>query len=241
MMIHTYQTRLWNDSVFGNKTAFQFLQEIAELFGRIERRLFVDLSIHKRSVNKVKKEYQTKYGINARQFNSVRMQVEGKTKSAASLRELRMEELEIKMQSIEKTIKTKQKKKENLHKKLVKIKQTHPSFRTLVKQYRNVKCILHHKKRKFASLKRKLEQLQQDIKHHKIRICFGSKVLFHKQFHLAQNGYYHIKQWKCDWRKQRSSQFIIVGSSDETYGNQNCQFQPMKKTDKKLQRNINFN
>lgn len=69
-MIRTYQTRLWNNSVLENKTTFQFLQEIAALFGRIERRLFVDLSIRKRSVNKVKKEYQTKYGINARQFNS---------------------------------------------------------------------------------------------------------------------------------------------------------------------------
>lgn len=75
----------------GNQAAFQFLQEIAELFGRIECRLFVDLSIHKRSVKKVKKEYQTKYGINARQFNSVRMQVEGKIKSAEAL--LKLEEV----------------------------------------------------------------------------------------------------------------------------------------------------
>jgi IS605 OrfB family transposase len=54
-------------------------------------------------------------------------------------------------------------------------------------------------------------------------LIFGSKKLWHAQFNLEENGDKNPEQWLTDWRSARSSQFTLVGSKDETWGNQNCQ------------------
>jgi IS605 OrfB family transposase len=56
-----------------------------------------------------------------------------------------------------------------------------------------------------------------------VRICFGSKKLFHAQFDLEANNYADRDEWKADWCKARSSQFFVLGSQDETAGCQSCQ------------------
>ena len=63
------------------------------------------------------------------------------------------------------------------------------NFLKKVKQYRNEKRSIHQKKRKLYSITLKLEKLESDFKEEKVRICFGSKVLFHKQFHLEENAF----------------------------------------------------
>jgi IS605 OrfB family transposase len=73
-----------------------------------------------------------------------------------------------------------------------------------------------------ARLEKRLEQLKSDKTTGRTRICFGSKKLFNAQFDLKANGYESIEQWKSDWQKARSNQFILVGSKDETAGNQLC-------------------
>ena len=69
----TYQTR----------TAAQFnlpLSEYAFLMGRVERKLFADLCKGKEA-GLLKSSYLTQYGITARQFNAVRVKLEGKIDS----------------------------------------------------------------------------------------------------------------------------------------------------------------
>jgi IS605 OrfB family transposase len=56
-----------------------------------------------------------------------------------------------------------------------------------------------------------------------VRLCFGSRRLFRAQFDLAENGYADHTAWKADWLDARSSQFFVLGSKDETAGNQSCQ------------------
>ena len=55
-----------------------------------------------------------------------------------------------------------------------------------------------------------------------MRICFGSKKLFSKQFNLAENGYESHEKWRSDWKRARSSSSFCLGSKDETAGNQAC-------------------
>ncbi|OAD22256.1 IS605 family transposase OrfB [Candidatus Thiomargarita nelsonii] len=81
---------------------------------------------------------------------------------------------------------------------------------------------IHQKKRRLARLEKHLEQLESDKATGRVRICFGSKKLFNAQFDLKANGYENFEQWKSDWQKARSNQFILVGSKDETAGNQLC-------------------
>ncbi|HEC84739.1 MAG TPA: hypothetical protein ENI48_05800 [Thioploca sp.] len=46
--------------------------------------------------------------------------------------------------------------------------------------------------------------------------------MFNAQFNLKANGYKSFEQWKKAWQKARSNQFILIGSKDETAGNQLC-------------------
>ncbi len=55
-----------------------------------------------------------------------------------------------------------------------------------------------------------------------MRLCFGSKTLFRKQFALAANGYASHGEWLEDWRGARASQCFVLGSRDETAGCQGC-------------------
>jgi IS605 OrfB family transposase len=45
-----------------------------------------------------------------------------------------------------------------------------------------------------------------------------------KQFHLEENNYSKHEEWKKDWQDARNSSFAFIGSKDESYGNQTCQY-----------------
>ncbi|CAB4244024.1 transposase (fragment) [Methylacidimicrobium sp. AP8] len=79
------------------------------------------------------------------------------------------------------------------------------------------------KKRRLAVLRAKLEALLTDQESGRVRLCFGSRRLFRKQFSREENGYADHAAWKKDWQAERSSQFFVLGSKDEASGNQSCQ------------------
>ena len=81
---------------------------------------------------------------------------------------------------------------------------------------------LHHKKRRLALLMARLEKKQTDLDNGIVRICFGSKKLFRAQFNLEANGYKSFSEWKKNWRSSRDNRFFLLGSKDESGGNQSC-------------------
>jgi len=70
--------------------------------------------------------------------------------------------------------------------------------------------------------KKTIEPNQRQKHLNNIHLSFGSKKMFNAQFDLKANGYENIEQWKSYWQKARRNQFILVGSKDETAGNQLC-------------------
>ena len=60
------------------------------------------------------------------------------------------------------------------------------------------------------------------MKEKKVRLCFGGRKLFRSQFHPEKNGYSSFKEWKTEWKEKRDGEFFILGSKDETAGNQTC-------------------
>ncbi len=163
---------------------------------RIERKLFADLAAQK-ELNILKANYISSFGITARQFNSCRIQVEGKINSIkerrvgliAELKE-RIVDLEKKMQRLEKALSNSSK--------------------------------THQKKRRLFHLKSSLKKMEDDRECGKTRLCFGSRKLFNAQFHLESNGFKSHEEWLSQWRETRSDSFFLVGSKDETGGNQSC-------------------
>jgi hypothetical protein len=78
--IFTYQTRLTPDA-----GQAQALDDYASLHSRAERSLFAALRAG-RALNDLKREFLPRFGITARQFNAVRVGLEGKIDSIKSRR-----------------------------------------------------------------------------------------------------------------------------------------------------------
>lgn len=70
--------------------------------------------------------------------------------------------------------------------------------------------------------------LQADQDSGAVRLCFGSRKLFHAQHHLEANGYRSHDEWKAHWEAKRFLQFFVLGSADETAGCQGCQAPTMR-------------
>ena len=187
----TYQTRLSLAPI-----AQEALQACADLFARIEHCLLADLSKGKTTAE-LKPSYLVKYGITARQFNALRVKVEGKIASIKELRKMQISDLKEQITALEAKITKLQKK---------------PLLSLLV----------HQKKRRLYRLQQRLQKHIKDQQQDKISICFGSKKLFHAQFNLEANHYKTHEEWLKSWRHARASEIFFLGSKDETSGNQTC-------------------
>ena len=188
----------------------EFCEAMAQLFSQVERDLYLALS-RGENLNQLKRSYQIKFGINARQFNSIRASIKGKISSRLQSHQRQLSELKSRISALEKSRKAKAKK----------LKKTYPSCglgrnRSLKGQLR---FSLHQKHRQLVRFKDKLARFKRE----KPSLIFGGYQLWKAQFNLEENGYKSHEQWRDDWRQRRNSQFMLVGSKDETAGCQNCQ------------------
>src|SRR4051794_23500806 len=226
-MFKTYQTKLKNDIIVlkNNSTipVYEYFHQCAKFFGMLERKLFVDLYVRKKPAGDLKKSYCAQYKITARQYNSIKKQLDGRISSKLELSKLYRKELNEKIKNTTIRIHSKEEQKVKLQSALLKMKGNEANFRKKVKQYRNIKRSIHQKKRKLYALTLKLVKLESDFEEEKVRICFGSKDLFQKQFHLEENGI-TFDQWKKEWKEKRAAQFTFIDSKDETFGNQSCTY-----------------
>ena len=142
----------------------------------LERKLFVDLYIRKRPSGDLKKLYCAQYQMTARQYNSIKKQLDGRISSKLELSKLYIKELNEKIKIATKLITSKEAQKVKLQATLLKMKGNESNFPRKVKQYRNLKRFIHQKKRKLYSMNLKLEKLESDFNNGIIRICFGSKA-----------------------------------------------------------------
>ena len=209
----TAQTFIPNFCMLDTRLEFyEFCKDMGELYGKVKRSFFREY-INGRKEKDIKKDFLVRLGITARQFNSVAHDVKGDIQSKKKLLKQEIEDKKNAIKQVEKSIKTKQAKIKKLKKR-----------GNCQKQIKEIEFVIHQKKRKLNRLKDRLSQLKQDLKDGRIRICFGSKKLFNKQFNLKENGYESHEQWKEDWQQARSNQFFFMGSKDESGGNQTCKF-----------------
>ncbi len=168
------------------------LSAYALLMSHVERCLFADIATGK-VAGDLKSFYLTHFRITARQFNAARVQLEGKIDSILRLQSQRIETKKHQIAALEETL-----------------------------AHLKNKKILHQKKRRLAKLKDQLKKLETAQKNKDISLCFGGKKLFRAQFDLEANGYATHEDWKNGWRQTRNSEIFILGSKDETSGNQSC-------------------
>ena len=168
------------------------LSRYAGLYSKGERTLFARLCASGNSVA-LKREFQPKLGISARQFNAMSAELEGRVSSIKERRSGLIKEAGQLIARAKKVLK----------------KITNPAKR-------------HNKKRRIETMQARLARMKADHSVGKIRLCFGSKKLFNAQFHLEDNGYTNHAEWLAEWQNVRSGQFFVLGSKDETAGCQGC-------------------
>ena len=185
----TIETRIQGESLTPQ------LEQCSSLFSRVERLLFKALYVRLEKLNDSKRRFIAEHRITARQFNSVRMQLEAKVESWREARKL------------------------NLANVLRQVEKTHRSIGA-AKSPRAV----HQKKRRLQMLLARKDRINWEVEARVPSICFGSRATFRKQFHLKQNSYADHGAWRTEWRAKRSSSFFVLGSADEASGNHTCQY-----------------
>ena len=191
----TYQTRISDYAGIARESGDAALSSYAELYGQVERRLFAEMAAG-RSAASLKSTYLERYGIPARLFNAARVSLQGKAVSVREHQKLQVESLRRRISRAEDQI--------------AQAKQRRQSDQ------------VHHKRRRLAKLERRLARLEGDLLAGRVRLCFGSKRLWRKQYNLDVNSYGSHEEWLRDWREARSSEFFVLGSRDETAGCQLC-------------------
>ncbi len=201
----TFCTRIRDERVY------PALDAIADLWCRLQRRLFVDLYVQGRKLGECKKRYIAHYGLTARQFNALSADLRGKVDTARKSAHKRIA-------GLKRRIKAAKEKIARLEKALKKAGSS--------ERKRRLEFILHQKKRRLKTLEDRLQNARREAARKIPSICFGGRKLFRAQFHLAENGYPSHEAWLRDWRLARSAHFLCLGSSEETGGNQTATLYP---------------
>ena len=198
----------------GNLTAQQetALSAYAEQFNRVAHHLAADMAQEKRTGPSFKNAYLRRFDITARQFNAVRLYVEG-------LATNRVENLKHQENILSNKIAATKSLLPKIGKQIEKAKKNSVSTSDL----QRLENRLHQKKRKLRNLLERQSKTIDDL-HRPFAsgICFGGRKLFHSQFYPEENGYADHAEWLAEWRNVRSSQFFVLGSRDETAGCQGC-------------------
>ena len=178
------------------KNIYPFLDSMATLYSQIERDMHSGL-MHGEKISIIEKSLQSKYKVDSTTVRNVYHNLKGKHSSIKELRKTQAKDLKGAIRSIQSAIKKRQKKKQ--------LSQKDRFF-------------IHQKKRRLSIKRQKIENLTDS----RISLCFGTKKLFLAQYHLEENGYSNHDEWLTDWRKARTSNFMMVGSKTYTSGNQLC-------------------
>lgn len=176
----------------------------AELLSRAERCLWAEVA-KGRKPGDCKTEFLKRFGITARQFNALAVNVKGKAESLREISKTRLRDLDGRIKATMRTIA-----------KLEKRMPANPEKRT------KAKFKLHQKKRRLALSRDRQAAIRDERKRAAPSLCFGSAKLFNAQYHLEENGFADHADWQKAWRADRASQFFCLGSKDEAGGNQTC-------------------
>ena len=217
-MQQTYQDRLTL-----NAMQSRWLNAFGELYSRLQRTLYAHAAKGHKLID-LKSSFCAQHGLSARQFNAMRMELEGKIASTTELLKERKKDLMRSIKSVERALLRIDKDIEGQ----LKFKEKNRSGTFSMKRHDALLKQRFGKSVRLQTLKSKLAKVTARLKSNVPGICFGSRKLFNQQFHLQDTEFAHDNpdtargNWKSRWRDSRSHQFFLVGSKDETAGNQSC-------------------
>jgi IS605 OrfB family transposase len=207
------------------------LAAVGDLWGRLERKLFkrlhADGQPDRARIAAAKREFIAVHRLSARQFNGMRMNLEGKVEAWRESRKNEKERLSEALGKLGRRLAKLRSDGETLGRRIAafrasgKLAQAQP----LQDRRSRISFQLHQKQRRRHALERRLGAAEAALAGPPA-LCFGGRALFRQQFQLQANGFENHEAWLKAWRARRTSQFFAVGSRGEVCGNGECQFQP---------------
>ncbi len=229
-LVATVKEALADDATFEAKVRDQALgplfSSIAELFALAEHALYVDHYVRGRPEKGCKREYLRRFRLTARQFNAIAVDLRGKVDAARAAQKLHIGQLQGAIAAAEKAIRKAERDLAKLGRQVARRnaagKGSRPDVEAAERKKRQLRFRIHQKRRRLAALRLRLSAVEADRSARRVRLCFGGKRMFRAQFHLRENGFTSLADWQQAYRQARCSQFLCLGSKDETAGNQSC-------------------
>ena len=235
-MQQTYQDRL---SL--SPEQLHWLNRFGALYGKLQRILYAHAA-RDENISDIKSAFCAKHGISARHFNALRIELAGKISATTELLTDRKKELTRNIKKTERTLKQIDKStqgqiklRDNEREAIAKLNKRKKTKAAVFNPARlkKLQTKQFQQKQRLAVQTRKLKEVEQRLSAPVPGICFGSRKLFAQQFHLKQTPFMQngqtedeaFRAWKAEWEDARSHQFFLVGSKDETAGNQSCKAQ----------------
>jgi hypothetical protein len=170
-----------------------------------------------------KPRFLRKFGLTSRQYNAVKLSLDGMESSIVELRPGRIADLQQRIKAADKKlaklIDPKPKKTKKTKKSASKTRTFEDLRAPAVRAAKSRAFKIHNVTRRREDLARRLAALEAE---ERPRICFGSRKLFNAQHHLEENGFESHADWLETWQEKRDSQFFVLGSKDESGGCQGC-------------------
>ena len=227
------------------------LDKVVMLHNLVQRKLYKDIISYKiknkvdiltkSKINDLKSSYQLKYKINARQYNSIYIDLMGKINSVLELNKGYIDDTTDNILKLDKAIKSKQSTLDSLVKKVS--DKDYISNKVDESNLSNLKTKLYYLNKKLNKSNTKLKKLINIEKTGNPKLCFGSNKLFRQQFEITKPNnlteFKTHKDWKKEYINSRNKGFILVGSSDENSGNDNCQITYVSGNIYELKVNVN--
>ena len=214
-LTRTFQTRIRGDH--------PALDATAELFSRVARK--VDAALARgEDARTIAKTLWKPNGISAKNLDHILRQVQAKRKSVAELAKVQADDLRTRIAAKERQIARKRQRLKDLPVEIHAIRKrrvddrSSDALRNATRAFGALPAALHQHSRRLYRLKHLLRQAERRAS--KPGICHGSRELFLRQYHLAENGYADHAEWKRDWQAARSSQFMVEGEARCPTGNQ---------------------
>ena len=216
--VYTYTTEIKNREE--NIELMEYITECKGLFNHIQRVVF-----HKIKGIYVKKQgdftlkdkatlvkYVTRtYGFTTRAANSIVYNMAGRFNAIKELKEYEREQLETKIESLEKKIAKTEKSREELNLKIA----TNIATKKEQEKYEKIKISLYWRRNKLNKMKQKIVNIENEIGTYNFKLCFGTKKLSQKDYQK--------------FLEQRDSEIFYVGRAVETACNNNFQMRYNKK------------
>lgn len=216
--VFTVQTRIRM-----NNEIFQYLSAYMAEYNRIYRYAWhvmtsPDYSEKWPSQSAFVTHIRTKFNVLSRTAGTIVVSVKGRINALTEHQKYEVKLLDVRIkdmtQKIEDTTKI-------INRLKPKVTENTASDRQL-DRYRRKKKSLYFLNNKLNKLRQRMGGLEERIKSGTVKLAFGEKNMFRKQYHLKENGYYDHSEWYRQYVKARDKNIDYIGGAYYACGNDIC-------------------